>query len=575
MKNYYDVPTPNQTGIRTKLYLLTVALMLGLGLALASSAHGAGLAQTGGGKITGSVTVGNVSAQGIAVELRQRTNAGADTILSTATTDSNGIYAFSGQPSAPGDAFYYVRFTGGKGTLASWYTWPIIYLTGSDFSVPAVDLSDVQLVEPTSGATIAPGGAIKWKARRAGETYRLFIYTEGKNDKPAVDSGSLGSNTEYSLSGGLAEGNYEGVVQIRDAVLGYGQSAAHFRFTVGKAKIAGNPTPQGSIQQGVPAAEPTTVPSSPIPPIQPAETGGADQPQPTVVPPTVVPPTAVPPTAVPPTAVPPTVEPTTSSPPVNAPPTSRNADVAKPDLKLHLSADKLSVGQGNQLVYTIEVHNDGDGAAPNVVVTDQLPAGVSINSSQSTSTQGSVAVSGNTVTVQVGDLAPNATANVQIPVNVNGTAVNNLSNQASAVYNEAPEAVQSNAFISQVAEPLAGPPAAPPQQPANSQPQQPASQPPANPPAAPQDSQQAASPQAPSADKPASQPQQPAASQPQSPPKAPVTVPATKPAQSPQTKAPAAPMPQTGGSFPLVLAALLLAMALLARYLRGVRFRRS
>ncbi len=568
MKNYYDVPGSNQKSIRTRVYLLAVALVLGLGLAFASSAHGASLFQTGGGKISGAATIGGGSASGITVELRQRTNAGTDMLLTTVTTDANGNYTFAGQPSAPGDAFYYIRFSGGKGTLTSWYTWPIIYLTGSDFSVPAVDLSDVQLVEPAAGSNMAHGGAIKWKARKAGETYRLFIYTEGKTDKAVVDSGSLGSNTEYSLSdGSLAEGKYEGIVQIRDAVLGYGQSQAHFRFNVVKAIVADNTAPQAQPQQGAPAPLPTAVPSGLAPAIQPAQDKGATPGHPTVQP----------------TANQASSDQAAPDQSASSHPTADSTGASKADVKLHLTADKLSVDQGKPLVYTIEVRNDGDGAAANVVVTDQLPTGVNIDPSQTKSTNGAVAVSGNTVTVQVGDLAPNTTARVEIPVNVNGTAANNLSNQASAIYKDAPEAVQSNAFVSQVAEPLAGPPASQPQQPTANQPQQPAAQPPAGQPSAPQgsqsssqpDSQQATAPKAPPANNPASQPQQPAASQTKSQPKAPITVPATKPSQTAPAKASAAAMPQTGGSFPLLLAVLLLAMALVARYLRGIRFRRG
>lgn len=572
MKNYYGLPRSNQKSGRARLYLFTAALVLGLGLAFASSAHGATLAQTGGGKISGSAVVGNAGAPGITVELRQRTNSGADTLLATTTTDPSGNYSFAGQPSAPGDAFFYIRFSGGKGTLASWYTWPIIYLTGSDFSVPAVDLADVPLVEPASGSDIAPGGAIKWKARKAGETYRLFIYAQGKTDKAVLDSGSLGSSTEYTLSeGSLGEGKYEGVVQIRDAVLGYGQSQAHFLFTLAKAKSADSVAPQAQPQQGAPKPEPTA-PGSALAPAtqQPAEENAPAQSQPLLKP----------------TAVQPSGEQTPAAPPpASDQPTAPSAASTKPDVKLHLSADKLSVDQGKPLVYSIEIRNDGDGAASNVVVTDKLPASVSVNSSQTKSTLGAVAVEGNVVTVQVGELAPNSSAKVEIPVSVNGTAVNNVSNQASAVYKEAPEPVQSNAFVSQVAEPLTGPPATQPQQPTDSQPQQPAAQPPASGPAAPQDSQPssprgsqpAAAPKAP----PASQPHQPDASPPKSVPKAPVTAPSTAPAtkatQSPkaQAKAPAAPMPQTGGSFPLVLAVLLLAVTLVARYLRGMRFRRS
>ncbi len=118
--------------------MLALAVALGIGMALSAPALGAELHQASG-KMTGLVMVGGRAASGVSVELRQRTNSGADSSLATTTTDASGTYTFADTPSAPSDAFYYVRFTGGKGMLATWYTFPIIYVTGSDFTVPSVE----------------------------------------------------------------------------------------------------------------------------------------------------------------------------------------------------------------------------------------------------------------------------------------------------------------------------------------------------------------------------------------------------------------------------------------------------
>ncbi|MDQ3928655.1 MAG: hypothetical protein M3328_05855 [Chloroflexota bacterium] len=541
MKNYLDVLTSEPKNLKTAAYLLLAAFTLALGLTFASTAHGAPRQQAGG--ISGTVTLGAEGAEGVTVELRQHANSGAETLLASTTTDASGRYVFANQPSAPGDAFYYIQFQGGPGTLASWRTFPIIYLTGTDFTVPTVDLSDVVLVEPAAGATVSPGSTIKWKARRAGETYRLYIYASGQGDKPVVDSGSLGGGTEYTLgAGGLAEGRYEAIVQVRDAVIGFGHSRARYQFTVGKAA----PTP---VEQAQPAeSNPNAQPQQPTPQQQVAMP--TTQPQPAG---------AEPPEA---EESSPQAQPTAEAQPQPTSPAAPAEPAGKPELQVRLSADKTSVEQGQPMMYLIEVHNAGDEPATGVVVTDKLPAGVTVDTAGMRSTHGSVAVSDNTVTAHVGELAPDGTAHVEIPVRVGAAVDSALSNQASAVYGQSSEVVQSNAYIAQVAEPLTAQAATP-----TAQVQASATEAPGSPA---QEAQPSGStPQQPEGSRPASgesvagsASNQPASTTPNSP--------ATKPTQARQP----APMPQTGGSFPLVLAALFLVMALLARYLRGSRSRK-
>ncbi|HEX8218719.1 MAG TPA: hypothetical protein VF914_05840 [Chloroflexia bacterium] len=541
MKNYLDVLSSERKNLRTVVYLLLAALTLGLGLTFASTAHGAPLQQTEG-RISGTVTLGSAGAEGVTVELRQHANSGAESLLATTTTDGAGHYAFANQPSAPGDAFYYIEFKGGAGTLANWRTFPIIYLNGTDFTVPTVDLSDVVLVEPAVGATVGPGSKLKWNARRAGETYRVYIYAAGQGDKPVVDSGKLGGSAEYMLGdGGLAEGQYEAIVQVRDAVIGYGNSRARFQFTFGKAAVA-LPTPQLE-QGGAASTEPTPEQQITLPTAQPTSPEGgeaeaADNSQ--------------------------QAQPTAAT-PAQAQPTAAVEPAAKPDVKLRLSADKTTVDQGQSMVYVIEVRNAGDAVATDVVVTDKLPAGVTVDAAQMRSTHGSVAVTDNTVTAQVGELAPNGTAQVEIPVLVGPEAASALSNQASAVYKQSSQAVQSNAYIAQVAEPLSASQPGPTEQAqptATQATQSPAQQPEssATTPPQPESTPVAASNEG--ASDTGSSSGQAAATTP--------SAPTPRPTQA----RPAAAIPQTGGSFPLVLAVLFLLMALLARYLRGSRTRK-
>ena len=295
--------------------------------------------------MTGVVTMGGsgTGIAGVTVELRQRTNSGADSSLATTTTDASGIYSFVNAASAPSDAFYYIRITGGKGMLATWYTFPIIYVNGSDFTVPSIEMGDVQLVEPAAGQALALPGGLAWKSRSSGETYRIFVYAEGKTDKPILDSGSLGTGTHFDIAeGSLPDGKYEAVVQVRDAVSGYGQSQSRFTFSVGAVAITAPPTAVPA--EATPAS--TSAPTNP-------ESGGQ-----------------------------------------------------KPDLRVNLSADKISVVKGDTLVYKIEVENLGDAAAQDVVLSNLLPAGVAVDSSQATTTNGSVVVAGNNVTAQLGAISP-------------------------------------------------------------------------------------------------------------------------------------------------------------------------
>ena len=154
-----------------------------------------------------------------------------------------------------------------------------------------------------------------------------------------------------------------------------------------------------------------------------------------------------------------------------------------------------------------------------MVVTDNLPAGVTVDSSTAHSTTGSLAVQGNNVTVQLGDLPANTKAVVEIPVSVNNDASSNLSNQASADY----QARRGHGKLQCLHRPGGSSPwqarrAAPPQ----SQPQQPpASQPQAPSQTQPQAPAAVSGPQAPAGNPPASQPKTPPKSQPQTPQKKP------------------------------------------------------
>lgn len=105
--------------------------------------------------------------------------------------------------------------------------------------------------------------------------------------------------------------------------------------------------------------------------------------------------------------------------------------------QVNLVVDKTSnvatINAGSQLTYTLAVRNDGPAAATNSVLTDDLPAGVTIVSA--TSTVGTVTTNGpanGEITVNFGTLAAAATATVTIVVGIPaGTAAGTITNSTS------------------------------------------------------------------------------------------------------------------------------------------------
>ncbi len=102
---------------------------------------------------------------------------------------------------------------------------------------------------------------------------------------------------------------------------------------------------------------------------------------------------------------------------------------ASVDLAITKTGSSDLIAAGSPLTYTLLVTNNGPSAATSVVVTDNLPAGVTFVSG--TSTIGTVANVGNNVTASIGNLAAGATATVTLNVNVASTQTADILNTAS------------------------------------------------------------------------------------------------------------------------------------------------
>ena len=101
--------------------------------------------------------------------------------------------------------------------------------------------------------------------------------------------------------------------------------------------------------------------------------------------------------------------------------------------------------------FTSVVENNGPATAHNVVYTDALPTGLQVNTlyctvgqcqSPITTSLGSCSVSGNTVTCNLGTMAPGATATINIPVEA--TATGNITNTVTVAATEADPNLANN-----------------------------------------------------------------------------------------------------------------------------------
>jgi uncharacterized repeat protein (TIGR01451 family) len=101
------------------------------------------------------------------------------------------------------------------------------------------------------------------------------------------------------------------------------------------------------------------------------------------------------------------------------------------DLRVSKEDEADPVAQGEEIVYTVTVTNLGPDAAEEVVVTDDLPGGVTYVSA--TPGQGSCEEAGGVVTCELGEMANGASVDVEIVVETvtYGTLTNGVSVSAS------------------------------------------------------------------------------------------------------------------------------------------------
>jgi uncharacterized repeat protein (TIGR01451 family) len=106
------------------------------------------------------------------------------------------------------------------------------------------------------------------------------------------------------------------------------------------------------------------------------------------------------------------------------------------DLAIDKDDDPDPVAAGHDLSYLLTVANQGPSPATNVVVTDNLPAGVAFGSA--TPSQGSCSQLAGVVTCNLGSIAAGASATISIAVTVDLSTLGDITNVAT-VASDAPE----------------------------------------------------------------------------------------------------------------------------------------
>ncbi len=101
------------------------------------------------------------------------------------------------------------------------------------------------------------------------------------------------------------------------------------------------------------------------------------------------------------------------------------------DLIVDKGVNTDAVAPGGQLIYTIDVTNQGPSTALSVDFTDNLPTGVTFDSGSTNVGAGTVSHVAGTVTADLGDIASGATATITIVVDVDPDATGTLTNTAS------------------------------------------------------------------------------------------------------------------------------------------------
>ncbi len=130
---------------------------------------------------------------------------------------------------------------------------------------------------------------------------------------------------------------------------------------------------------------------------------------------------------------------TVSTPPPTAPPTDPGEEESLPVISIIKTASPNPAEPGDTISYDITVTNDGAGDATGVFVSDTLDTNTTLVAGSASASAGTVTTSGNSVEIDIGDLASGASVSISYQATVNDplpAGVTSITNQAVVSSNE-------------------------------------------------------------------------------------------------------------------------------------------
>jgi uncharacterized repeat protein (TIGR01451 family) len=109
-----------------------------------------------------------------------------------------------------------------------------------------------------------------------------------------------------------------------------------------------------------------------------------------------------------------------------------------PDVKVSKSASSTSVAVGDSVTFTLVAENTGQATANNVVITDTIPAGMTITSAAGCS------IAGQTVTCNLGDINAGGSKSVTVVVTATAGACPAVNNKATVTASNEPAGATGN-----------------------------------------------------------------------------------------------------------------------------------
>ena len=226
---------------------------------------------TPGRGIYGYLTYRGQAAVNIFLSLLQWDDPQTMTTIASTVTDSSGAYSFTNVPDLPAGKTYRVRFWNDSHDERYLLVWDgreiTSYTAGDTVSGGNFDLANIPLVSPAEGATVTIPVTFSWDARWIGGDEYEWLMKDPDEPYVLASSGSLGTNTEYTLESppaGLEYGReYIWYIEVLNSDNGYGLSL--YRSIYFAALTTPTPTLTPTPTTVTPTPTPTTVTPTPTP----------------------------------------------------------------------------------------------------------------------------------------------------------------------------------------------------------------------------------------------------------------------------------------------------------------------